>query len=74
MPLSLIFCKRPFRLRVVFLIAAGLLMLFVFLLVFKGFNSVNGVGVTMSESLTVSIDIFCHAALKYVPAIVLVLH
>ncbi len=58
MPLSLIFCERPFRVRVVFLVAAGLLMLFVFLLVFEGFNGVNDVGVTMSESLTVSFEIF----------------
>ncbi len=65
MPLSVISCERPFRVRVFFLIAAGLLMLFVFLLVFKGFNSINGVAVTMSESLTVStIELFCHAALK----------
>jgi len=58
MPLSLNFCERPFRVRVVFLVAAGLLMLFVFLLVFEGFNGVNDVGVTMSESLTVSFEIF----------------
>jgi len=65
MPLSLIFCERPFRVRVVFLVAAGLLMLFVFLLVFKGFNSVNDVGVTMSESLTVSVEIFGRHAPSY---------
>jgi hypothetical protein len=57
MPLSLVFCERPFRVRLVFLVAAGLLMLFVFLLVFKGLNSVNDVGVTMSKSLVVSVEI-----------------
>ena len=65
MPLSLIFCERPFRVRVVFLVAAGLLMLFVFLLVFEGFNGVNDVGVTMSESLTVSFEIFGRHAPSY---------
>ncbi len=65
MPLSLIFCERPFRVRVVFLVAAGLLMMFVFLLVFKGFNGVNDVGVTMSKSLTVSFEIFARPALSY---------
>ena len=57
MPLSLVFCERPFRVRLVFLVAAGLLMLFVCLLVFKGLNSVNDVGVTMSKSLVVSVEI-----------------
>ena len=57
MPLSLVFCERPLRVRLVFLVAAGLLMLFVFLLVFKGLNSVNDVGVTMSKSLVVSVEI-----------------
>ena len=45
-------------------------MLFVFLLVFKGFNSVNAVGVRISHSLTVSV---LPCSLKFVPAIALVL-
>ena len=38
-------------------------MLFSFLLVGKGLTNVNNATDTMSESLTVSIDVFCHASL-----------
>ncbi|KAL3786891.1 hypothetical protein ACHAW5_006970 [Stephanodiscus triporus] len=44
--------KRPFRVRVVFLIATGFLMLFLFLLVGKGLTNVNNATDTMSKSLT----------------------
>lgn len=44
--------KRPFRVRVVFLVATGFLMLFSFLLVGMGLNNVENAAVTMSESLT----------------------
>jgi hypothetical protein len=40
---------------VVFLVATGFLMLFVFLLVFKGFNNTDEAAETMNGSLKVSV-------------------
>jgi hypothetical protein len=50
---------------VVFLVATGFLMLFSFLLVGMGLNNVENAAVTMSESLTVSVEIFGRPALSY---------
>jgi len=53
--------KRPRRVRIVFLIATALLMLFAFLLVALGFTNVNNAAVTMGESLQTTEDILSNA-------------
>jgi len=47
--------KRPFRVRVVFLVATAVLMTSVFLFVAMGLTNVNNAATTMGKSLQVSI-------------------
>jgi hypothetical protein len=59
------FYERPFRVRVIFLVATGFLMLFSFLLVGMGLTNVENAADTMSDSLTVSVEIFNRPAANY---------
>jgi len=55
--------KRPLRVRIAFLVAAALLMIFAFLLVAMGLTNVNNAATTMGESLKMTDELLKNAEL-----------